>query len=447
MLDSDKILAGMHQLHPKLIDLSLDRLVKLLDKLGNPQDKLPPIIHIAGTNGKGSTLAMLRSILQSHNKRVHAYSSPHLVRFHERISLAHEGGKSADISEPYLVEILNEVNRVNAGEAITFFEMTTAVGLLAFSRIEADFLILEVGLGGRFDATNVMSHVALSIITPVSIDHTQFLGNKLTDIAFEKAGIIKKDCPVIVAAQSAEAFDVIEKVAQDIDAPMTAYGVEFQSYQERDRLIYQNLSGLYDLPLPRLQGAHQIQNASVAIAAAEFLLAEQLNEQMLAEGIKQASWPARFEQIASTALNLLAPKHAEIWLDGGHNAAGGIALAQHLSKIQAANPRPLFMIIGMMNSKEAGAFLKPFAKLEPMAFCMPIEGEENSFSAKALQQMATKVGIKSVTSDDFISAFAEISALAKTPIRVLICGSLYQAGNVLSYIEAHKKTADAYIDG
>lgn len=437
MLKSDKILAGMHDLHPKIIDLSLDRLLSLLEKLGNPQDHLPPVIHIAGTNGKGSTTAYIKTILQAHGKRVHAYTSPHLVNFHERINLATGKGKSADISEDFLVETLEEVVRVNDGAPITFFEMTTAAGFLAFSRTPADYLILEVGLGGRFDTTNVLAQVALSVITPISIDHVQFLGDKLTGIAFEKAGIIKQNCPVIIAPQVVDAFDVVEKVAAEHNAAVTAYGVDFQAYEERGRLIYQHLTGLRDLPLPALQGAHQIQNAAVAIAASEFILSDELDEAKLSDALINVKWPARFEHLQSPAIAALTTDNAEIWLDGGHNAAGGIALAQLLTKIHNAAPKPLYMLIGMMNSKQADEFLLPFVALNPKAICLNIENEPNSFDADELQKMAQEVGITATTAPHFTDALAQIKAETNpdTPIRILICGSLYQAGNILRFIQ------------
>lgn len=441
MLKSDKILAGMHDLHPKMIDLSLDRLLALLEKLGNPHLLLPPVIHIAGTNGKGSTTAYIKAMLQAHGKAVHAYTSPHLVRFHERINLSTGAGTSADISENRLIEVLEEVVRINNGAPITFFEMTTAAGFLAFSRQPANYLILEVGLGGRFDTTNVLPKSALSIITPISIDHVQFLGNSLTGIAAEKAGIIKQNCPVVVGPQVTEAFDVIETTAQKLNAPMQAYGVDFQAYQERDRFIYQHLSGLRDLPLPALQGAHQIQNAGTAIKAMELILGEALDENLLAKALTDVKWPARFERLTSFALANLTTNNAEIWLDGGHNAAGGIALAQQLAKIHNADPKPLYMLIGMMNSKQADEFLKPFVKLNPTAFCLSIENEPNSFTAEQMHTTAQQVGLKSFASSHFTQALAQIKADCPKAPRILICGSLYQAGNILAYIDEHKKTA------
>ncbi|NRB14437.1 MAG: bifunctional folylpolyglutamate synthase/dihydrofolate synthase [Rhizobiales bacterium] len=438
----------MHKLHPKLIDLSLDRLVGLLEKLGNPQHSLPPIIHIAGTNGKGSTTAYIKSILQAHGKHVHAYTSPHLVNFHERIHLANAPNTnanaspttSADISESYLVKMLTEVIAANNGEAITFFEMTTAVGLLAFSRQPADYLILEVGLGGRFDATNVMAEIALAIITPVSIDHVQFLGTELNQIAFEKAGVIKPNCNLIIGPQQTEAFEVIEQVANRHNANMISYGVDFQAYEERGRLIYHHLSGLLDLPLPALQGAHQIQNASIAISAVKFLLADAFNETHTANGLKNTIWPARLQRLVSAELASLAPSNAEIWLDGGHNAAGGQAVAQLLSNLQAKDPRPLYLLIGMMNSKQADEFLQPFAKLNPIAYCLAIEDEANSFSPQQLAEMAKNTGIKTHTATHFTQALMAIKSECDQAARILICGSLYQAGNVLKYIQNHKKS-------
>ncbi|NRA87449.1 MAG: bifunctional folylpolyglutamate synthase/dihydrofolate synthase [Rhizobiales bacterium] len=441
MLKSDIILEGMHKLHPIAIDLSLDRLIELLAKLGNPQANLPAIIHIAGTNGKGSTLAYMKYILQNHGKKVHSYTSPHMVKFTERISLAQQTldatniAHSQDIEEQAFVDILEEVLAINDGEPITFFEMTTAVAFVAFSRVKADYLLLEVGLGGRFDATNVIDEVALSIITPVSIDHTEYLGNKIAKIAFEKAGIIKDNCPLIVGPQTDDAFDVIEKIALEKHAKMISYGVEFQAYEEHNRLIYQDQTGLLDLPMPALIGAHQVQNASIAIAACEYLLGDTFKEAFTAIALKQVKWPARFERLNSNLLNTLIPTGAHLWLDGGHNAAGGIALAQQLLKLNQAHSMPLYLIVGMLKSKEADAFLKPFIALNPKLFCLDIEGREDSFDLIDLTNIATNIGLEAAPAHNIMDALKQIKLDCKTPPRILICGSLYQAGNILRLIE------------
>ncbi len=429
MANSDEILAKAHKLHPVSIDLSLDRLIKLLDKLDNPHKKLPPIVHIAGTNGKGSTLSFIRAILQSHGKKIHAYTSPHLVRFSERIYLADQ-----DISEQALVKILNEVMDANDGDAITFFEFTTAVAFLAFSQVNADYLLLEVGLGGRFDATNVIEKPILSIITPVSIDHTEYLGSDIEKIAYEKAGIIKQNTPVIVGVQCDDVFNVIENIAQKNNAKMISYGVEFQAFEQYGRLTFQDQMGLMDLPLPALLGAHQIQNASIAIAACDFLL-EKFDETLLAQALIQVKWPARFERINSKSLASLSVKNAQIWLDGGHNAAGGIALAQQLLKLSQTDPRPLYLIVAMLDSKQAHEFLKPFIALNPKLFCLEIKGQNNSFTAEKLYQIANNVGLEASIANDFTDALKQIKLDCKAPPRILICGSLYQAGNILRYIE------------
>ncbi|MEC8796657.1 MAG: folylpolyglutamate synthase/dihydrofolate synthase family protein, partial [Pseudomonadota bacterium] len=311
---SDVILSRMMGLHPKVIDLTLDRVWRLLDALSNPQNDLPPVIHIAGTNGKGSTQSMIRAGLEGAGKSVHAYTSPHLARFHERIRLAGEL-----ISEDHLTEILDECYVQNGGENITYFEITTVAGLLAFARTPADYTLLEVGLGGRLDATNVIDKPAVSIITPISIDHEQFLGNTLTAIAGEKAGIIKRGVPVVVGPQQDEAMDVIEATAAKLGAPIFAYGQHWHVWEERGRLIYQDETGLLDLPLPALIGAHQVQNAGAAIAALRVL---GFDDAACEAAVTKAEWPARMQRLRHGPL-VDAADRAELWLDGGHNPAAG----------------------------------------------------------------------------------------------------------------------------
>jgi dihydrofolate synthase/folylpolyglutamate synthase len=345
---SDAILARMMALHPKIIDLTLDRVWRLLGALDNPQEKLPPVIHVAGTNGKGSTQSMIRAGLEGMGKAVHAYTSPHLARFHERIRLA-----GSLISEDHLTDILDECYRANGGEDITYFEITTVAGLLAFSRTPADYTLLEVGLGGRLDATNVITP-ELSIITPVSIDHEQFLGNTIAKIAAEKAGIIKRGVPVVVGPQHEDALEVIEATAARLGAPVLAYGQHWHVQEERGRLVFQDENGLLDLPLPALLGAHQIQNAGAALAALRHLGAD---EAACEAAMTNAEWPARMQRLKTGPL-VEAAGDAELWLDGGHNAAAGIALADVLADLPK---RPTHLICGMLNTKDVKGYMAPLA--------------------------------------------------------------------------------------
>ncbi|MEW2914059.1 folylpolyglutamate synthase/dihydrofolate synthase family protein [Leisingera sp. JC11] len=414
---SDAILARMMALHPKIIDLTLDRVWRLLAALDNPQDKLPPVIHLAGTNGKGSTQAMIRAGLEGMGKSVHAYTSPHLARFHERIRLAGEL-----ISEPHLTEVLDECYAKNGGENITYFEITTVAGLLAFSRTPADYTLLEVGLGGRLDATNVITP-EVSVITPISIDHEQFLGNTLTKIASEKAGIIKRGVPVVVGPQPDEAMEVIEATAARLGAPLIAYGQHWHVYEERGRLVFQDENGLLDLPLPALLGAHQIQNAGAALAALRHLGAD---EAACEAAMLNAEWPARMQKLKTGPLIEAAPE-AELWLDGGHNAAAGVALADVLAKLPE---RPTHLICGMLNTKDVSGYMAPLAPHVASLTAISIPDEINTLSAEDTEAAAKSVGIAAGTADSTLAALQAITA--KDPqARVLICGSLYLAGHIL----------------
>ncbi|MFY0310965.1 bifunctional folylpolyglutamate synthase/dihydrofolate synthase [Leisingera sp. D0M16] len=414
---SDAILARMMALHPKIIDLTLDRVWRLLAALDNPQDKLPPVIHLAGTNGKGSTQAMIRAGLEGMGKSVHAYTSPHLARFHERIRLAGEL-----ISEPHLTEVLDECYAKNGGENITYFEITTVAGLLAFSRTPADYTLLEVGLGGRLDATNVITP-ELSVITPISIDHEQFLGNTLAKIAGEKAGIIKRGVPVVVGPQPEEAMEVIEATAARLGAPLIAYGQHWHVYEERGRLVFQDEYGLLDLPLPALLGAHQIQNAGAALAALRHLGA---GEAACEAAMLNAEWPARMQKLKTGPLIEAAPE-AELWLDGGHNAAAGVALADVLAQLPK---RPTHLICGMLNTKDVTGYMRPLAPHVASLTAISIPDEVNTLSAEDTEAAAKSVGIEAGTAESTMAALKAI--VAKDPqARVLICGSLYLAGHIL----------------
>ncbi|PCH72156.1 MAG: bifunctional folylpolyglutamate synthase/dihydrofolate synthase [Rhodobacteraceae bacterium] len=415
---SDIILERMMALHPKIIDLTLDRMWRLLHGLGDPQDKLPPVIHIAGTNGKGSTLAMIRAGIEAAGLRAHAYTSPHLARFHERIRVAGQLISEADLSTT-----LDTCCTANGTEAITYFEITTCAGLLAFSRTPADFTLLEVGLGGRLDATNVIAAPKLTIITPISIDHTQYLGETLAEIAFEKAGILKNGVPCVVAPQPDEVMEVIERQAARVGAPLIAHGQHWHVTSERGRLVYQDEVGLCDLPLPNLRGAHQIANAGAALAALRFLA---LGDVAYEAAVTQAEWPARMQRLVSGPLFDAAPL-AELWLDGGHNAAAGAALGAHLATLPS---RPTHLICGMLNTKDVTGYLAPLAAQADSLMAVSIPGEINTLSARDTANAARAVGLKAGEAASVSQALDMI--LDREPAaRILICGSLYLAGAVL----------------
>ncbi len=415
---SDLILERMMALHPKVIDLTLGRMFRLLETLGNPQEKLPPIIHLAGTNGKGSTQAMIRAGLEAAGNKVHAYTSPHLARFHERIRLAGEL-----IDEDALTALLDECYEANNGETVTYFEITTAAALLAFSRVPADYTLLEVGLGGRVDATNVTDDMALSIITPVSIDHQQFLGDTLPEIAGEKAGIIKRGVPCIVGPQDETGLEVIEAVAAKKGAPLFAYGQQWHVGVEAGRLIYQDERGLLDLPLPNLPGAHQVMNAGAALAACRHF---GLDDAACEAAVTQAQWPARMQRLKAGPLVELAGQ-AELWLDGGHNAAAGHALAGVLA---TGGKRPTHLICGMLNTKDISGYLRPLAEHAQSLHAVSIPGETATLPASETAKAARNVGMKAVEAENVTEALREIVTDAPGS-RVLICGSLYLAGAVL----------------
>jgi dihydrofolate synthase/folylpolyglutamate synthase len=416
---SDIILTRMMSLHPKVIDLTLDRVWQLLEQLGNPQDRLPPVVHIAGTNGKGSTQAMIRAGLEARGKSVHAYTSPHLARFHERIRLA---GKLID--EADLTALLDRVEQTNGDVPITYFEITTVAALLAFADTAADYTLLEVGLGGRLDATNVVANPALTVITPVDLDHQSFLGDTLPLIAAEKAGIIKRGVTCVVGPQHDAALEVIEDRAARLGAPLLAHGQHWQVSEERGRLIYQDERGLLDLPLPVLPGPHQIGNAGMAIAALRHLTGDQAEEACEA-AVTRVSWPARMQRLTEgTLVDLAAP--AELWLDGGHNPAAGRMLAATLKGLP---PKPTHLICGMLNTKDITGYLTPLAQQAITLTAVSIPGETATIPADETARIAAEAGIAATTAPDVQTALRALSA--RGPVRVLICGSLYLAGHVL----------------
>ncbi|WP_283646792.1 bifunctional folylpolyglutamate synthase/dihydrofolate synthase [Marinovum algicola] len=415
---SDVILQRMMALHPKVIDLTLDRVWRLLEALGNPQNDLPPVIHIAGTNGKGSTQAMIRAGLEAAGKRVHAYTSPHLARFHERIRLA-----GTLISEPALTDYLDECYSANGGESITYFEITTCAAILAMARTPADYTLLEVGLGGRLDATNVIDRPALTVITPVSIDHEQFLGNTLAKIAAEKAGILKRGVPCVIGPQQEAALEVIEARGAQLGAPLLAHGQHWHAHEERDGMVFQDDAGLLDLPLPNLPGAHQIDNAGAALAALRHL---GFDEAACTAAVTRAVWPARMQRLTEGPLAEMAPR-AQLWLDGGHNAAAGVALAAHLARLPA---RPTHLICGMLNTKDVTGYLRPLAQVAQSLTAVPIPGEANTLPAEETVAAAKAVGLPAKAATTVAEALTSVVATAPEA-RILICGSLYLAGSVL----------------
>lgn len=433
MPTSDELLAEMKRLHPQLIDLSLGRIERLLAKLGNPQDKLPPVIHIAGTNGKGSTAAFLKAMIEAAGRRVHVYTSPHLVRFHERISLAGPGGKSRPIGEEALVRLLQRVSEINAGEPITFFEITTAAAFLAFSETPADAVILEVGLGGRLDATNVVAKPALSVITPVALDHSDKLGNTLAEIASEKAGILKPGVPAVISQQEDEALEVIVAQAARVGAPLLVWGRDFDAYEQHGRLVVQKEDELLDLPKPSLIGRHQIVNAGTAVAAALALRRFGLNEQTIGRGLTGVEWPARMQRLKFGPLTEIADSTTEVWLDGGHNPAGAQAIAQTLADLEERSSRPVHLVVGMMGQKDVAGFLSAFRGLVRGIVTVPIPGaHEAPFDPEALAALARNLGFDAASAANTSEAIRLIEANNVEPKRILICGSLYLAGHVLA---------------
>jgi dihydrofolate synthase/folylpolyglutamate synthase len=413
---SDLILARLMALHPKIIDLSLDRMERILAALGNPERRLPPVIHVAGTNGKGSTVAMLRAGLEAAGDRAHVYTSPHLARFHERIRLA---GRL--ISEPDLEALLARAEAANAGAPITYFEITTAAALLAFAEVPADWTLLEVGMGGRLDATNVVDRPAVTVITPVDLDHEQFLGDTIARIAGEKAGILKRGVPCIVGPQADEGLAVIRRRAAALAAPLRVWGEDFLTREEHGRLVFEDEAGLLDLPLPNLIGPHQVQNAGAVIAALRLL-----GRGDAEAAVTRAEWPARMQRLRKGPLAEAAPR-AELWLDGGHNPHAGRAIAALLARLPR---RPTRLVCGMLDTKDVRGFLAPLAPEVVHLYGVGIPDAAATLPAAATVAAARDCGI---AADPAASVAAAVAAIAgETPeARILICGSLYLAGAVL----------------
>jgi dihydrofolate synthase/folylpolyglutamate synthase len=422
-------------LHPKGFDLSLDRIRRLLEVLGNPHQKLPPVIHIAGTNGKGSTTAFCRALLEAAGLGVHVHTSPHLVNWHERYRIGIRGGRSAIVDDELFADALRRVADANAGQTITVFEILTAVTFVLFSEQPADAVILEVGLGGRFDATNVIDKPAVSVVMPISLDHQPYLGDRVELIAAEKAGIMKRGCPVVIGRQEYEpALEVLVETAERLSCPTAVYGQEFSAHEEFGRLIYQDEFELADLPLPRLPGRHQIANAAAAIRAVKAAGFE-LTDAMIETAMSTVEWPGRLQRLLDGDLLEFAPTDAEIWVDGGHNPGAGEVIAEAMASFEERQPRPLYLIIGMINTKEPVGYFRAFADIAEHVFTVPIRGSDVGLDPVALAQSAFDAGLIAEPASSVGEALSEISRRqmpGEAPPRILIGGSLYLVGNVLA---------------
>jgi len=430
---ADAVIERLMQLHPKGFDLSLDRIRGLLEKLGNPHLNLPPVIHIAGTNGKGSATAFCRALLEASGFGVHVHTSPHLVNWHERYRLASKtGGKF--VSDDVLAEAIERVEAANSGQYITVFEILTAVAFVLFSEHPADVVIMEVGLGGRFDATNVIPEPAVSLIMPISIDHQAFLGDRVELIAAEKAGIIKKDCPVVIGFQLFDAArEVLISTADRLDCPLSIYGQDFLAFEEHGRMVFQNEDGLIDLPLPRLPGRHQIANAAAAIEAVQ-MAGFTITDKAAEKALMVVDWPARMQRLTHGELTDLAPAASEIWLDGGHNPGAGAVIAEALGDLEERSTRPLFLITGMINTKDPVGYFEAFAGMARHVFTVPIPSSEAGIPNNELAISAQKAGLSAEPVHSVANALKILRDSwphDEAPPRILIGGSLYLAGEVL----------------
>lgn len=427
-MKSDALINKLSEIHPKGFDLSLDRILLLLEKLGNPQEKLPPVIHVAGTNGKGSTLAFTRAILEAQGYKVHVHTSPHLVNWHERYRLA---GKL--VSDDVLACAIQQVADANNNKPITVFELLCAVMFVLFSEHEADFALVEVGLGGRFDATNVIAEPKVCAIAPVALDHQAYLGDTIEKIAFEKAGIIKRRVPVAVGRQQDEARETIEEVARKNLSPIVIAGQDFDAYRDATGFVYQDEEGLMDLPLPKLIGEHQLDNAALAIAAIRLADIE-VSPEAFAQGMLNVTWPGRLEKLPEGKITKQLKNHSDVWIDGGHNPSAGEAIAAELSRQNSGANRKTLLICGMINTKEPYGYFKPFEALGAEVITVPVAMSEASITSDELTKIAKQAGLKTKSAPSLLAAIEEASSyLVENPdLRILFCGSLYMVGEVLA---------------
>ncbi|QUD87073.1 bifunctional folylpolyglutamate synthase/dihydrofolate synthase [Phenylobacterium montanum] len=426
----DVLVERLRALHPSLIDLTTGRILRLLDALGRPQDKLPPVIHVAGTNGKGSTTAFLRAMAEAAGLKVHVLTSPHLVRFVERIRVA-----GTLLTEAQLENLIEQAETANAGEPISFFEMTTAIALKAFADTPADLCIIEVGLGGRFDATNVFDSPAVTVITPVDYDHLELLGPELGKIAWEKAGILRAGRPCVCARQMEEALGVIEAESELVGAPITLMGRDFDAFEDQGRLRVQLEDRLLDLPPPSLFGQHQFDNAGLAVAAIVKLGDPRITDEAIAKGVASAVWPARFQRLIKGPLGERAQaRGADLWIDGGHNPHAGRALADAVRRLSAKDGRPVTLIVGMFARKDARGFFEPFASLKPAVFVTTFDSP-NAASREELAEAAAQVGLEPHVAADIPAALDRALRVDGPAPHVILCGGLHFAGEALAMSE------------
>lgn len=432
-MKTEALIDHLSQFHPKGYDLSLGRITALLDKLDNPHKTIPPVFHVAGTNGKGSATANLRAILEAGGHSVHVDTSPHLVSFQERFRLGHEKNSNIKsgkfVSDDMLAEVLGRVADANDGDDITIFELLAATMFVLFHEQAADYSIVEVGLGGRSDCTNVIEAPLVSIITPVSLDHEMHLGNTLAKIAHEKAGIIKAGCPVVIGPQEDEVREVLESAAIDLNCPMMISGQDFDYYEEAGRFIYQDTMGLLDLPMPNLLGEHQIANSASAIAAVRLVKCS-VSDEAYENAMGNIYWPGRFEKLLPGNLTSLFADSTEIWIDGGHNVAAGKIIATELEKLNRSDSKQLVLICAMLTSKNPEAFFERFTNLNPQVLTVPIISSEYGIETKALAGCATRAGLNVISFDDLVEAL-KYSGEEYPNCRIVICGSLYVVGEAL----------------
>ncbi|WP_432432337.1 bifunctional folylpolyglutamate synthase/dihydrofolate synthase [Agrobacterium tumefaciens] len=433
--EAEKIIEELMQLHPKGFDLSLDRISRLLEKLGSPQNRMPPVIHVAGTNGKGSVSAFCRALLESAGLPVHVHTKPHLVNWHERYRIGVAGERGRFVDDAVFADALRRIEVANEGQKITVFEILTAVMFLLFSEHPADAAIVEVGLGGRFDATNVINNPAVSVIMPISLDHEAYLGDRVELIAAEKAGIMKKGSPVVIGHQEYDAaLETLVATAERLGCPVSVYGQDFSAHEEFGRMVYQDEFGLADAPLPRLPGRHQLANAAAAIRAVKAAGFE-VTERMIEKAMTTVEWPGRLQRILSGKIAEMAPKDAEIWVDGGHNPGAGEVIAEAMAGFEEKMARPLFIIAGMINTKDPVGYFKAFADIAEYVFTVPIGGTDAAIDPVVLAHAAFDAGLVAAPTSSLTHALEELSRRfdpeGPAP-RILIGGSLYLAGNALA---------------
>lgn len=432
---AEQVIDELMGLHPKGFDLSLERIRRLLDVLGNPQHKLPPVIHVAGTNGKGSVTAFCRALLEAQGLSVHVHTSPHLVRWHERYRIGVKGGPGQFVDDETFASVLRRIADANGGQQITVFEILTAATFLLFSEHPADVAIIEVGLGGRFDATNVIEAPAVSVIMPISLDHQPYLGDRVELIAAEKAGIMKKGYPVVIGQQEYDsAREVLVATAERLGCPHAIFGQDFGAHEEFGRLVYQDEFGLMDLPLPRLPGRHQYGNAAAAIRAVKAAGFEVSNA-VAEKAMTSVEWPGRLQRLTEGSLIAYAPEGAEIWVDGGHNPGAGEVIAEAMAGFEERQSRPLYLITGMINTKDPVGYFRAFADIAQDVFTVPIRGTDAALDPVALAHAAFDAGLVAAPMSTVAEALQEICERIDPDMpapRILIGGSLYLVGNVLA---------------